>query len=237
MAINGKNNMIIAAILAGGKGERVGGAIPKQLLPLGDKSVIQWSVDTFHSHKHIDEIIIISEKTSIDEIRRIFPEPDYPKIKAVIEGGRERVDSSANAVLYKEYDKDDIFMIHDAARPFISSSIIDELINTVNKHGAAGVYIPAKDTIAVVENEIIDSIPERKKMFYAQTPQAFWYGLIAEAHKSYRLNRTHGITDDVSLVDSIGRDVHIVTGSDLNFKITTEFDYKIASLIAGNLIL
>ncbi len=226
--------MIIAAILAGGKGERVGGITPKQLLMLGDRPVIKWSVDTFHQNRQIDEILIVSEKLSLSAIRNIFPERNYPKIAAIIEGGIERVDSSANAVFFKKYNNDDIFMIHDAARPFINSSIIDKLINTVKKHDAAGVYIPVKDTIAVVGNEIIDSIPERKKMFYAQTPQAFRYGLIMEAHKNYQLNRAQGITDDVSLVDSSGHDVYIVAGSDLNFKITTQFDYKIASLIAGN---
>ena len=226
--------MIIAAILAGGKGERVGGETPKQLLMLGERPVIQWSVDTFHRNKQINEIIIVSEKSSLTAIKKIFPEQNYPKITAVIEGGIERVDSSANAVFYKNYNPDDLFMIHDAARPFISSEMIDELINTVNRHGAAGVYIPSKDTIAVVDNKVIDSIPERKRMFYAQTPQAFRYDFIAEAHKSYQLNRICGITDDVSLVHSAGHDVHIVPGSDLNFKITTELDYKIASLIAGN---
>lgn len=226
--------MIIAAILAGGKGERVGGSTPKQLLMLGNRPVIQWSVDTFHRHARIDEIIIVSEKSSLPEIRNIFPENDYPKITAIIEGGRERVDSSANAVFYKNYNREDIFLIHDAARPFISTSIIDELISTLDICDAAGVYIPSKDTIAVVENEIIDSIPERKKIYYAQTPQAFRYGLIADAHKNNQLNRIHGVTDDVSLVDSTGHDVHIVTGSDLNFKITTELDFKIAGLLAIN---
>ncbi|HPS56513.1 MAG TPA: IspD/TarI family cytidylyltransferase [Spirochaetota bacterium] len=229
--------MIIAAILAGGKGERVGGTTPKQLLMLGDKPVIQWSVDTFHQDKQIDEIIIVSEKSSLPAIRSIFPEIKYPKITAIIEGGIERVDSSANAVFYKDYKYDDIFMIHDAARPFISTSIIHELINAVKKHDAAGVYIPAKDTIAIVDNEIIDSIPERNRMFYTQTPQAFRYSLIMEAHKSYQLNRARGITDDVSLVASSGHDIHVVSGSDLNFKITTELDYKIANLIAGNILL
>lgn len=228
--------MVIAAILAGGRGERVGGDVPKQLLMLADRPVIQWSVDTFHAHEHVDEIIIVSEKSSLSSIRDLFPEKDYPKIRAIIEGGRERVDSSANAVFHKTYHDSDIFMIHDAARPFISFSVIDELIKTVKVKDAAGVYIPAKDTIAVVDNEIINSIPERSRVFYAQTPQAFRFGLIREAHKGYQLNRTHGITDDVSLVSSMGHDVYVVTGSDMNFKITTELDYKIASLIAGNKI-
>lgn len=226
--------MIVAAILAGGKGERVGGSTPKQLLMLGNKPVIQWSVDTFHRHPRIDEIIIVSEKSSIPQIRNIFPEKDYPKITAIIEGGRERVDSSANAVFYKNYDRDDIFLIHDAARPFINPSIIDALISTLDSYDAAGVYIQAKDTITVVENDIVDSIPERSKIYYAQTPQAFRYGLISDAHKNNQLNSIHGVTDDVSLVDSTGHDVHIVAGSDLNFKITTELDYKIAELLAAN---
>ena len=225
--------MIIAAILAGGRGERVGGSIPKQLLMLKERPVIQWSVDTFHNHGKIDKIIIVSEKASISTIRSIFPESRYPKVSAIIEGGKERVDSSAKAVFSGDYNTDDIFMIHDAARPFISPKIIDELIVTAKRHDASAVYVPVKDTIAVVENDTIVSIPERKKMFYAQTPQVFRYGLIENAHKNFALNGTDGITDDVSLIKSMGHDVYIVNGSELNFKITTELDYKIAGLLAS----
>ena len=227
--------MIIAAILAGGKGERVGGTTPKQLLMLGNRPVIKWSVDTFHRNRQVDAIIIVSEKSSIEQIQKIFSSGDYPKIIAIIEGGRERVDSSANAVFFRNYNDDDIFLIHDAARPFITSDIIDELISTVKDYGAAGVYIPAKDTVATMQDHIIDSIPDRKKMLYAQTPQAFSYRLISEAHKSFRLNRIFGITDDVSLVHSSGHNIRYVNGSDLNFKITSELDYRIACLLAGNI--
>lgn len=81
--------MIIAAILAGGRGERVGGSIPKQLLMLKERPVIQWSVDTFHNHGKIDKIIIVSEKASISTIRSIFPESRYPKVSAIIEGAKK----------------------------------------------------------------------------------------------------------------------------------------------------
>lgn len=226
--------MIIAAILAGGKGTRLGGEKPKQLLPLGDKPVIQWSVDTFHSNDLIDEILIVSEKFSIETMREIFNEKKYPKIKAIIEGGRERVESSAKAVFFKEYNPDDIILIHDAARPFISSEIIQRLIDTVKNSDAAGVYIPATDTIAIARGETIESIPDRKTIFYAQTPQAFKYHIILEAHKNYLLNKMYGITDDVSLVNTAGYDAKIVNGSELNFKITTERDYIIADLMVKN---
>ena len=204
---------------------------------LEGKPVIQWSVDTFHQNSQIDEIIIVSEKSSITAIESFFLKSDYPKITGIIEGGKERVDSSAAAVFNKDYNPDDIFIIHDAARPFISTVIIDKLIASVKKYSASGVYIPAKDTVAIAENEIINSIPKREKVFYAQTPQAFRYNLIMEAHKKYKIRRTGEITDDVSLVKASGHIIHMVTGSDLNFKITTELDYRVACLIAENKLL
>jgi len=226
--------MVIAAILAGGRGLRLGRDIPKQFLALGDKPLIKWSVDTFHENNSIDEIIIVSEKSTINSIRDIFDTGKYPKITAIIEGGSERVDSSAKAVFFKYYNPDDVFMIHDAARPFISDEIITRLINAVKDHDAAGVYISATDTIGIKRDDLIDSIPDRKSLVYAQTPQAFKYHLIREAHENYRLNRTGIITDDVSLVNASGHDVKIVYGSDRNFKITTELDYIVADLLVKN---
>lgn len=220
--------MIIAAILAGGRGLRLGSKIPKQLLPLGNKQVIQWSVDTFHSSHLIDEIIIVSEKSYMESIRAVFNQQKYPKIAAFIEGGAERVDSSARAIFHKEYSPDDIFLIHDAARPFITEGIISELVKAVEKYGAAGIYIPAKDTMAIVKDNLVESIPDRTALFYAQTPQGFRYSVIADSHKNHQIRRFNGITDDISLVKAGGYEAGVVNGSDMNFKITTESDYILA---------
>jgi len=227
--------MNYAVILAGGKGLRLGGYIPKQLLPLNGKPVIIWSVQTFNSVDEIDKIIIVGEKNSLMTVREMLPSSDFPKIISFIEGGAERSDSSYNALISREFTPDDIILFHDAARPFINPEIIKSLITEVKSSGAAGVYIPAVDTVTVAEEDFVSLIPERKNVYYAQTPQGFRYNIIQDAHNRYREGGLNvKVTDDVSLVMAAGYKVKLVTGSVQNFKITTEFDYRIAEFIAGS---
>lgn len=223
--------MNVAVILAGGKGLRLGGNIPKQMLLLGDKPVISWSVDTFHKIKQIDKIIIVSEKSLINEMKGLFPETNYPKILSFVEGGEERSDSSYNALISSNFNNEDIFLFHDAARPFISEDIIIELINKVNISGACGTYIQATDTITIVKDSIVKSIPERKTVYSAQTPQGFRYDLIKKAHIYQKDVKNISITDDVSLVVNLGYKVSTINGSKENIKITTDLDLKFAEFI------
>ncbi len=226
--------MNVAVILAGGKGLRLGGDVPKQMLMLGSKPVISWSVDTFHKVGIIDRIIIVSEKNLISDIKDIFPLTDYPKISSFIEGGAERSDSSYNALISDSFNDDDIFLFHDAARPFVSEEVILKLISQVKRSGACGTYVKSTDTIAIVNNSIVESIPERLGVYAAQTPQGFRYNIIRKAHQ-YQKEKNNGIvTDDVSLAVNMGIDVSVVEGSYDNIKITTESDFRFAQfLITG----
>lgn len=230
--------MNYAVILAGGKGLRLGHDIPKQLLPLGGKPVLRWSAEAFHSAEEIDKMIIVAEKSSMDTIREVLPLSDFPKIVKFIEGGRERSDSSYNALLSIKFNPDDIILFHDAARPFITAGIIEDTVAEVKRSGAAGVYIPAVDTVTVAEQGRVSFIPERKDVYYAQTPQGFRYSIIREAHEKYREGLLDiKVTDDVSLVMASGHEIKLVSGSASNFKITTDFDYRIAEFIAkGGLV-
>ena len=226
--------MNIAVVLAGGKGLRLGNRIPKQMLMLGDKPVIAWSVDTFHKADIIDKIIIVSEKNLINDIENLFPAAGYPKIISFIEGGEERSDSSYNALISSEYSDDDIFLFHDAARPFVSEDIITEIISNVKITGACGTYIQSTDTVALLRDKIVESIPERKTVHYAQTPQGFRYDLIKKAHELQRKNRNMTVTDDISLVFNMGYDVSSISGSLQNLKITTELDFRFAEFLIAD---
>jgi len=223
--------MNVAVILAGGKGLRLGKKTPKQMLMLGIKPVISWSVDTFNKINLIDKIIIVSEKSLINDIKKLFPAEDYPKILSFVEGGDERSDSSYNAIISSDFSDDDIFLFHDAARPFISEDIIIGLINEVKVSGACGTYIPSTDTIALVDNSIVESIPERKFLYSAQTPQGFRYDIIKKAHIFQKKMNNSNITDDVSLVVNMGYKVTVIKGSYRNIKITTDLDFKFAEFI------
>jgi len=223
--------MNIGIILAGGKGLRLGSNVPKQMLLLGPKPVIAWSVDTFHKTKCIDKIIIVSEKNHLKQMKELFPEKNYPKILSFIEGGEERSDSSYNAIISGKFSDEDIFLFHDAARPFVTEEIIVNMIKKVQETGACGTYIPSSDTVAIVNNSLIELIPERRKVFSAQTPQGFKYWIIKKAHEfQYKINNP-AITDDVSLVINMGTNASIINGSPLNIKITTDMDLKFAEFL------
>jgi len=229
--------MNVAVVLAGGKGLRLGNEIPKQMLLLGNKPVISWSVDTFHNHKNIDKIIIVSEKSLISDIRVVFPVNKYPKISSIIDGGAERSDSSFNALCSTTFDNDDIILFHDAARPFVSGNIITDIINNVKTSGACGTYLLSTDTVAIISDSKVKEIPERKSVYSAQTPQAFRYDIIKNAHDYQNKYKYTAVTDDVSLVFNMGIEVSSVIGSFTNIKITTELDFKFAEYLisAGNL--
>ncbi len=223
--------MNIAVVLAGGKGLRLGNKVPKQMLLLGTKPVISWSVDTFHQFDMIDKIIIVSEKNLIHEIKSIFPQSDYPKIVSFIEGGDERSDSSYNALISSEFNDDDIILFHDAARPFVTEEIITEIIENVKVTGACGTYIQSTDTVALIRDSTVDSIPERKTVYSAQTPQGFRYNLIMRAHELQKQSKSITVTDDISLVFNMGHAVSSINGSIRNIKITTELDFKFAEFL------
>lgn len=226
--------MNVAVILAGGKGLRLGNKIPKQMLMLGNKPVISWSVDTFHKASLIDKIIIVSERNLLHDIKRLFPFSDYPKILFFIEGGEERSDSSYNAIISSKFCDDDIFLFHDAARPFVTEDIIIDIINNVKSSGACGTYIQSTDTVALIQDSQVKSIPDRKTVFAAQTPQGFSYGLIKKAHELQRENTNVKVTDDISLVLTMGHPVSSIKGSLKNIKITTEFDLRFAEFLIND---
>ena len=229
--------MNVGVILAGGKGLRLGNTVPKQMLPLGLKPVISWSVDTFHAAESIDKLIIVSEKNLLTQMKELFPAAKYPKILSFTEGGQERCDSSYNAIDSGTFSEDDIFLFHDAARPFVTVEIISNVIKKVQKTGACGTYIPTPDTITIVKNSLVDSIPERQNVFSAQTPQGFRYGIIKNAHEYQKKVQNPHVTDDVSLVKNTGVDVSVIEGSPMNIKITTETDFNFAQfLVKGGFV-
>jgi len=223
--------MVYAVILAGGRGTRLDESTPKQLLPLGDISVIEWSILAFTGVKEVDRIIIVSEKSLLNRIDAIVKAKAYQKVFKIIEGGSERFESSQKALYSTNFSDDDILLFHDAARPFISDFIILNMIDALKECNASGVYINSTDTVAQSENGFISSVLKREVLRLAQTPQGFRYRTIKKAHD----NIDKGFpTDDISLVINQGEKVVEVEGSPVNFKITDKLDYGIARYLAEN---
>ena len=168
----------IAVILAGGIGSRVGGNIPKQLLPLADgRSVLEHAVWAFAEEACIDEVCVVMHPDYLPYAETI--QRGCEKLKTITVGGKERWESSVHAIeayrakLTEAEWADSNILLHDAARPFVSHAIIQSVCEALKTHSAVTVAVPATDTIYRVEEGQLREIPDRKTMMRAQTPQAF----------------------------------------------------------------
>ncbi len=230
----------IAVILAGGIGARVGGTTPKQLLPLPDgRSVLEHAVNAFEQSDCIDDICIVMHPDYIATAEQFLLNNSWQKVSRIIPGGKERWESSVNAIrLYKDLLPAEEFaisniLLHDAARPFVSQTIIADVCRALQTCEAVTVAVPATDTMYVVadgqdraEEKCVQSIPPRRTLMRAQTPQAFRLPLIAEAYDIALRHSDLQPTDDCGVVHTYlpATPIRIVAGEEQNRKITYKED-------------
>ena len=225
--------MNIAVVLAGGVGARVGGAVPKQLLPLADgRTVLEHSVDAFEHADCIDEVCVVMHPDYIATVEEMIAKNSWQKVKHVISGGKERWESSVNAIrLYQgqlsgvEMAESNI-LLHDAARPFVSEKIISDVCRALVDHEAVVVAVPSTDTVYEMQEGCVARIPNRSTIMRAQTPQAFRLGLIARAYEIALNSGNMQVTDDCGVVFNYmtNQPIHIVAGEEQNKKITFKED-------------
>lgn len=232
---------VTAIIAAGGRGQRVGGSVPKQLLTIGGRAVLDLSVAAFTSHPSIDELVVALPAELAGDppeyLRAIGPRATPVRI---VTGGVRRQDSVANA-FRAIGDRTDVVVIHDAARPFVSADLISRTIAAAAESGAALAAVQARDTVKRVGRagpgpaqtghfrDVRETLP-RDTIFLAQTPQAFRRAVLADA---LALNNASGdATDEASLAERAGHPVRIVEGESSNIKITTPDDLRLAEAIA-----
>ena len=223
----------IAVVLAGGIGARVGGAVPKQLLPLSDgRSVLEHSVDAFEQSAHIDEVCVVMHPDYIAIVETMVVSNAWRKVKHIIPGGKERWESSVNAIrlyqgiLSSETISESNILLHDAARPFVSGEIISNVCHALVDHKAVVVAVPSTDTVYEMHNGCVARIPNRSTIMRAQTPQAFRLGLIAKAYDIALSSSNMQVTDDCGILFNYmpNQSIHIVAGNEQNRKITFKED-------------
>ena len=218
--------MNIALILAAGSGTRMGNTNkPKQFLSIYNKPLIVHTIEAFEMHDDIDMILIVTNDTYIDDVKIWCKQYDLTKVQYIVAGGSSRQESVYNGL--KKLEKigaknDDIILIHDAARPLISQTIITDNIESCKKYHAVDTVIPSSDTIIrSIDKETICEIQKRSEQYQGQTPQSFTFKVINDAHEYAKSINNTETTDDCRLVLNMGKEVHLVNGSKLNFKITT----------------
>lgn len=223
--------MFISAIIAaGGRGQRVGGPVPKQLLTVGGRSLLERSVALFLDHPQIDELVVALPPDLAAE------PPPYlraaRKPVRIVAGGPRRQDSVANAFAATDAGTD-VVVIHDAARPFATPALISRTIAAAAESGAALAALPSRDTVKRASPAqtafVAETIP-RASIYLAQTPQAFTRRVLRDALSLGGADAE--ATDEASLAERAGHPVRIVEGEQTNIKITTQEDLAVAEALA-----
>lgn len=216
---------VSAIIAAGGRGSRFGGAQPKQLQVLGGVPILKRTVDAFLHGYAFDEVIV-----ALPSDLAANP-PSYLDDVIVVEGGERRQDSVANAFAAVA-PSSQVIVIHDAARPLVSSSLIERTVAAAVEHGAAIAALQARDTVKRGDaSRIIRGTLPRDEIYLAQTPQAFRVGVLRDALAI--ASKATDATDEAMLAEAAGHHVHLVDGDPRNLKITTPDDLEMAERLIG----
>ena len=220
--------MNFAIIVAAGKSRRMGKNANKVFLSLLNKPMIYYTIKIFQDCQAIDEIIIVTQKNDIKRINEIKNQYNFNKIKNIVVGGKERQNSVYNGLMSINNAKNqDVIVVHNGSNPLVKENEIAECINAAKKYGAAVAGFQLKDTIKKIKKDFVVKTIDRTNVFQVQTPQAIKYGLFAEAFKNANKTKLR-FTDDVSLVEAMGKKAKIVDCSYENIKITTNDDLRIA---------
>jgi 2-C-methyl-D-erythritol 4-phosphate cytidylyltransferase len=208
-----------------------GKARSKQFTQLEGVPILIHTLRKFARIQEISEIWVAMRKSESELFREEARKYDLGNKVHIVEGGEHRQQSVANALNALQAAEDDIVLVHDAVRPFVTSETIAEVIAAVKKHGAAIAGVPAIDTIKQVERTadgaVITTTIPREMIVQAQTPQGFRFGVLKKAFDDATAEGFLG-TDEASLLERLGQSVHVVMGSARNIKITTPADLELA---------
>ena len=221
-------------IAAGGVGKRFGSKIPKQYLELDNIPIIIRTILNFEQCHNVSSIIIAASSVWIDFLQKKIDQYSIQKVKKIIQGGKERLNSINNAINSVHLSDCDIILVHDAVRPFASNTLIDSIIDASQEYGAAIPGLNPNETIkSADEKSFVSNTLNRSRLWSIQTPQGFKKNILMKAYKHAIKNNIFG-TDDASLVEAIGEKVKIIPGESENIKITAPFDITIANEILKN---
>lgn len=225
----------LAVILAGGSGRRFGANTPKQFLKVAGKSILEHTLRAFQLSPDIDEICVVAHPDHLADVYLIRDNANISKLLSIIPGGDERRDSAIAAINhFSSLPNDAIILFHDAVRPLVSQRIIADCVDALNTYDAVAAGIPSSDTIWEVNDHLdIVAIPQRSRLFRAQTPQGFRLGVIRDAYRKAQNDPGFVPTDDCGVVIRYAPTVkiHVVDGDPKNIKVTLPDDISFVESI------
>jgi len=219
------SDVTAALIVAAGRGHRLGGAMPKQYLPLAGRAVLRHSLETFARHPAVGAVRVVIHR---DDLDLYGAAADGLGLLPPVEGGATRQESVRLGLESLRELNPARVLIHDAARPFADAALIQRMIGALDGSPGAIPALPVADTIKRGSAGMIVETVDRQALWRAQTPQAFRYGEILAAHQAAAGRE---LTDDAAVAEAAGLTVALVPGAEENFKVTTEADLSRAERI------
>lgn len=217
-------------IVAGGKGLRMGGDIPKQFLPVGGKPVLMRTLERFREYSPTLSIILVLPKAQQEYWKELCREYSFTIEHTIANGGETRFHSVQNGLSLIPDNEQGVVGVHDGVRPFVSTEVIQRCYETARTAKAVIPVTPVVETLRYVGGKGTDRNVLRSDFRLVQTPQTFDIQLLKRANLQ---EYSEAFTDDASVVEGIGATVTMVDGNRENIKITTPFDLKIAEALIG----
>jgi 2-C-methyl-D-erythritol 4-phosphate cytidylyltransferase len=220
--------MLTAILVAAGSSSRMG--FDKLFAAIAGKPVIAHTIRAFQQATSVNEIIIVAKEDRHNEIKTIVRDEKSEKVRSIIPGGKHRRDS-VRAGLDHLDSATRWVAVHDAARPLITPEQIERVFQQCANHGAAALAEPINDTLKRANSDLLVSgSVDRDQLYAMQTPQIFERQLIEEAYRSVCAENIF-VTDEVSAVERMGRNVVLVVNGEFNFKITYPRDLALADFV------
>ncbi len=220
----------VAVVLAGGVGSRVGLNIPKQLIKIAGRPIIEHTIATLDASPLVDEIIVMMAPGHLDPVRAVVDRGGYAKVTRILPGAETRNGTTERA-LAALGDEECNVLFHDAVRPLLSDRIIADCVEALTRYEAVDTAIPSADTIIEVnERDEIRDVPPRAMLRRGQTPQGFRRSVIARAYERAAQDPNFTATDDCTVVLRYCPEVpiYVVLGDDRNMKVTEPIDVYIS---------
>lgn len=220
--------MTTAIIVAAGKSERMGAGTDKAFLSLVNKPVVAWSLLAFERCHEIDRIILVVRKDQILASKAVAKMFGISKLQTVVPGGNRRQESVQAGLAVCDIDTRYV-VVHDGARPLITSDVISEVVKMVKRNPAVTVARRMTDTVKRIDKgvTVVETL-DRDKLWAVQTPQAFQFRVLRDAYKN---NQDKSVTDDCQIVEAAGVQVKVCENRKPNLKITTVEDLQIAGVL------
>jgi 2-C-methyl-D-erythritol 4-phosphate cytidylyltransferase len=215
-------------IVAGGKGLRMGGDIPKQFLPVGGIPVLMRTMMRFHEYSPELQIILVLPKTQQEYWNSLCRQHQFNIPYMLADGGKTRFHSVQNGLALVPDDTDGVVGVHDGVRPFVSVETIARCYDEARQSGAVVPVIPVVETVRHLDADGVSHTVPRDEYRLVQTPQCFSIQLLKAANEQ---PYNDGFTDDASVVESFGHEIRLVEGNRENIKLTTPGDMKMAEML------